>query len=233
MVTSGHPKWSNYGCNRCGNFNLVCVTFHSFPANQIIKVGISDSRGFNNSPCNGEILHCNRRWLARVRTEFRQLERKFMRNFVPSRAYVFRAGKLFFVRKCLFSNAGRPSGTGECSALSKYSRAGSSSSLVPSRQKIVVLKGCFSGRFPIWVRILNDVQLAIFRPWALLLHLVRPQLLRNHFFGCQRKECNQGFQETYTLYTFTRFCTSHGPPNAKKCQKVMFLHFFHLFGTIL
>ena len=78
----------------------------------------------------------------------------------------------------------------------------------------------------IWVRILNDVQLAIFRPWALLLHLVRPQLLRNHFFWCRRKEYNQGFQETYTLYTFTRFCTSHGPPNAKKWQKVMFLHFF-------
>ena len=77
----------------------------------------------------------------------------------------------------------------------------------------------------IWVRILNDVQLAIFRPWALLLHLVRPQLLRNHFFWCRRKEYNQGFQETYTLYTFTRFCTSHGPPNAKKWQKVMFLHF--------
>ena len=78
----------------------------------------------------------------------------------------------------------------------------------------------------IWVRILNDVQLAIFRPWALLLHLVRPQLLRNHFFWCRRKEYNQGFQETYTLYTFTHFCTSHGPPNAKKWQKVMFLHFF-------
>ena len=78
----------------------------------------------------------------------------------------------------------------------------------------------------IWVRILNDVQLAIFRPWALLLHLVRPQLLRNHFFWCRRKEYNQGFQETYTLYTFTRFCTSHGPPNAKKWQKVMFLHSF-------
>ena len=31
-----------------------------------------------------------------------------------------------------------------------------------------------------------------------------------------RKEYNQGFQETYTLYTFTHFCTSHGPPNAKK-----------------
>ena len=40
--------------------------------------------------------------------------------------------------------------------------------------------------FCIWVRILNDVQLAIFRPWALLLHLVRPQLLRNHFFWCLR-----------------------------------------------
>ena len=78
----------------------------------------------------------------------------------------------------------------------------------------------------IWVRILNDVQLAIFRPWALLLHLVRPQLLRNHFFWCRRKEYKQGFQETYTLYTFTHFCTSHGPPNAKKWQKVMFLHFF-------
>ena len=77
-----------------------------------------------------------------------------------------------------------------------------------------------------WVRILNDVQLAIFRPWALLLHLVRPQLLRNHLFWCRRKEYNQGFQETYTLYTFTRFCTSHRPPNAKKWQKVMFLHFF-------
>ena len=77
-----------------------------------------------------------------------------------------------------------------------------------------------------WVRILNDVQLAIFRPWALLLHLVRPQLLRNHFFWCRRKEYKQGFQETYTLYTFTHLCTSHGPPNAKKWQKVMFLHFF-------
>ena len=57
----------------------------------------------------------------------------------------------------------------------------------------------------IWVRILNDVQFAIFRPWALLLHLVRPQLLRNHFFWCRRKEYNQGFQETYTfiyLYSF-------------------------------
>ena len=52
----------------------------------------------------------------------------------------------------------------------------------------------------IWVRILNDVQLAIFRPWALLLHLVRPQLLRNHLFWCHRKEYNQGFQETYILY---------------------------------
>ena len=89
----------------------------------------------------------------------------------------------------------------------------------------------FEVQFPylfacIWVRILNVVQLAIFRPWALLLHLVRPQLLRNHFFWCRRKEYNQGFQETYTLYTFTRFCTSHGPPNANKWQKVMFLHFF-------
>ena len=82
------------------------------------------------------------------------------------------------------------------------------------------------GYFHIWVRILNDVQLAIFRPWALLLHLVRPQLLRNHFFWCRRKEYKQGFQETYTLYTFTHFCTSHRPPNAKKWQKVMFLHFF-------
>ena len=54
----------------------------------------------------------------------------------------------------------------------------------------------------------------------------RPQLLRNHFFWCRRKEYKQGFQETYTLYTFTHFCTSHGPPNAKKWQKVMFLHFF-------
>ena len=54
-----------------------------------------------------------------------------------------------------------------------------------------------------------------------------------NFFECHRKECNQGFQETYTLYTFTRFCTSHRPPNAKKLQKVMFLHFLHLFGTIL
>ena len=55
-------------------------------------------------------------------------------------------------------------------------------------------------RRSIWVRILNDVQLAIFRPWALLLHLVRPQLLRNHFCWCRRKEYNQhdqGFQETY------------------------------------
>ena len=75
-------------------------------------------------------------------------------------------------------------------------------------------------------RVGEMVQLAIFRPWALLLHLVRPQLLRNHFFWCRRKEYNQGFQETYTLYTFTRFCTSHRPPNEKKWQKVMFLHFF-------
>ena len=90
--------------------------------------------------------------------------------------------------------------------------------------ELINLKPMYS--FGIWVRILNDVQLAIFRPWALLLHLVCPQLLRNHFFSCRRKEYNQGFQETYTLYTFTRFCTSHGPPNANKWQNVMFLHFF-------
>ena len=97
------------------------------------------------------------------------------------------------------------------------------------RERVEFLNGENSGGMQskrIWVRILNDVQLAIFRPWALLLHLVRTQLLRNHFFWCRRKEYNQGFQETYTLYTFTRFCTSHGPPNAKKWQKVMFLHFF-------
>ena len=38
----------------------------------------------------------------------------------------------------------------------------------------------------------------------------------------------------YTLYTFTRFCTSHGSPNAKKWPKSdVFTIFFHLFGTIL
>ena len=52
-----------------------------------------------------------------------------------------------------------------------------------------------------------------------------PQLLRNHFFWCRRKEYKQGFQETYTLYTFTHFCTSHGPQMQKNDKKLCFYTF--------
>ena len=87
----------------------------------------------------------------------------------------------------------------------------------------------YTGCTCIWVRILNDVQLAIFRPWALLLHLVRPQLLRNHFFWCRRKEYKQGFQETYTLYTFTHFCTHHTGLQMQKNDKKWCFYTFSCF----
>ena len=42
-------------------------------------------------------------------------------------------------------------------------------------------------------------------------------------FGVVVKSTIRAFRKHYTLYTFTHFCTSHGPPNAKK---MTFLHFF-------
>ena len=56
-----------------------------------------------------------------------------------------------------------------------------------------------------------------------------PPVTQKPFLCCRRKEYKQGFQETYTLYTFTNFCTSHGPPNAKKNDKKLCFYTFSFF----
>ena len=79
----------------------------------------------------------------------------------------------------------------------------------------------------IWVRILNDVQLAIFRPWALLLHLVRPQLLRNHFFWCRRKRVQTGLSgNIYFIYLYSFLYITR----ASKCKKMTKSECFYTFS---
>ena len=86
----------------------------------------------------------------------------------------------------------------------------------------------FWGPPSIWVRNFERCTIGIFRPWALLLHLVRPQLLRNHFFLVSSvKSTNRAFRKHILYIPLLIFCTSHGPPNAKKWQKVMFFTLFH------